>query len=65
VDRIPNAACLSQGELRSLRSIVGASFTPNNQIHHQHRLRLIELGLVQCALGGLLPTPAGRIVSRM
>jgi hypothetical protein len=62
---IPSAGDLTPDEMRSLRGIVAGSFTPSRQIHHLQRSRLIELGLIQCALGGLMPTPAGRMVARM
>jgi hypothetical protein len=29
-----------------------------------HRIRLVELGLIQERMGGLLPTPAGTLVAR-
>jgi hypothetical protein len=65
MERIPRASELTQSEIWFLRRIVASSFTPGNQIDPQSRLRLIELGLIQRAMGGLMPTPAGRIVSRM
>jgi hypothetical protein len=48
-----------------MRDIVARSFMPVNQIGLRTRMRLIELGLVQNALGGLMATPAGRIVARL
>jgi hypothetical protein len=65
MDRIPSALELNQSEINALRRIVGRSFTPRAQINALHRSRLTELGLVQSAMGGLMATPAGRIVSRM
>ena len=64
MDRLPNAADLTASELKSLRSIVTRSFTPRGQVGRLEILRLLELGLIQDALGGLMPTPAGRIASR-
>jgi hypothetical protein len=64
MDRIPSAADLSRDELTSLRTIVARSFIPGGQINKEQRARLLQLGLIQSALGGLMPTPAGRIVSR-
>jgi hypothetical protein len=65
MQRIPTALELSTGELLSMRDIVARSFMPVNQIGLRTRTRLIELGLVQNALGGLMATPAGRIVARL
>jgi hypothetical protein len=33
-------------------------------LNPEHRQRLIELGLIQTGMGGLMPTPAGRIAAR-
>ena len=65
MQRIPTALELSTDELLSMREIVARSFTPANQIGLMTRRRLMELGLVQNALGGLMATPAGRIVARL
>jgi len=64
MERIPRAHELTPGELHALRGIVTGSFTPRGQVNASQRERLIELGLVQCAMGGLMPTPAGRILAR-
>jgi hypothetical protein len=63
--RIPNQLDLSADELKTLRDIVGRSFTPIGQINAQQRSRLLELGLILGGMGGLMPTPAGRIVARL
>jgi len=65
ITRFPTARELTPDEMKSLRSIVAGGFTPTGQVNGLQRSRLIELGLIQCALGGLMPTPAGRIVSRL
>lgn len=65
MDRIPSARELTPEELNSLRSVVSNSFTPRNNINAGQRDRLIKLGLIQAGMGGLMPTPAGRIVARM
>jgi hypothetical protein len=65
MDRIPNAGELSSEEFQALRSIVGGNFTPRGSVNALQQNRLIALGLVHYALGGLMPTPAGRIVARM
>ena len=64
IDRIPNARELTPEEFQSLRNIVGSSFTPAGSVNKLLQKRLIALGLVHYAMGGLMPTPAGRIVAR-
>ena len=64
-DRIPSARDLTAEEMDTLRKVVGSSFTPNGQINADQMKRLIALGLIHSAMGGLMPTPAGRIVARM
>jgi hypothetical protein len=64
MERIPRAQELTADEMNSLRSVVTGGFTPSGQINRIQRTRLLELGLIQSALGGLMPTPAGRIVAR-
>lgn len=61
---IPNAGDLTHDEMKSLRLIVAHSFMSGSALHPQHRQRLIELGLIQTGMGGLMPTPAGRIAAR-
>ncbi len=65
ITRFPTARELTADEMKSLRNIVAGGFTPTGQVNRVQRSRLIELGLIQCTLGGLMPTPAGRIVSRL
>lgn len=65
MDRMPNARDLTPEEMTSLRGVVAGGFTPKGHVNRLQSARLIELGLIQSALGGLLPTPAGRIVARM
>jgi len=64
MERIPRAHELTSDEMRALRGIVTGSFTPSGQVNLFQRQRLLELGLIQCAMGGLMPTPAGRILAR-
>jgi hypothetical protein len=64
MERIPRAHELTSDELVSLRSVVAGSFTPSGHINLLQQKRLIELGLIQRAMGGLMPTPTGRIVAR-
>ena len=63
--RIPSALELTVPEWTSLRNIVANGFTPTLQVGAGHRARLTELGLIRCGMGGLVATPAGRIVARL
>jgi hypothetical protein len=63
--RIPSAQDLTLREWASLRDIVLRSFTPSGQIAASDRKRLLALGLIQCGMGGMIPTPAGHIVARL
>jgi hypothetical protein len=65
MQRIPAALELSTDELLSMRKTVAGNFMPANQVGLRTRARLIELGLVQNALGGLMAAAAGRIVARL
>jgi hypothetical protein len=65
ITRIPTALDLTLQEFVSLRSIVIRSFTPTHQVAAPDKERLLELGLIQIGMGGLMPTPAGRIVARL
>lgn len=64
MNHIPNAGDLTPDEMKSLRLIVAHSFMSKTALHAEHRQRLIELGLIQTGMGGLMPTPAGRIAAR-
>lgn len=63
MDRIPNAADLTVPELLSLR-LVARGFM-SRTIPKAHQARLIELGLIQSLMGGLMVTPMGRMVGRV
>jgi hypothetical protein len=65
VDRIPNRGDLTSEEMTALRLIVAHSFMSKASMPASRRARLIELGLIQAGMGGLMPTPTGRIVARM
>ena len=62
MNRLPNAADLTPPEYSSLR-LVARGFM-SKTIPKLHQARLIELGLIQCLMGGLIATPAGRMVAR-
>lgn len=63
--RLVNPEALNAAELLSLRLLVGRSFMTSTAIPAAARVRLLELGLIQRGMGGLLPTPSGRICARV
>ncbi len=63
MDRLPNAADLTAPELSSLR-LVSRGFM-GRTIPKAHQVRLLQLGLIQSLMGGLMATPAGRMVARV
>lgn len=63
--RLPNANDLTTPELAALRLVVARSFMSQSSMPAEQRDRLIELGLIQRGMGGLMPTPSGRICARM
>lgn len=62
MNRLPNAEDLTAAEFTSLL-LVAPGFM-SRTIPKAHQVRLIELGLIQSAMGGLIPTPTGRMVAR-
>jgi hypothetical protein len=65
MQRIPSRLDLDSREMASLRDVVARSFVGALTIPASQKARLLELGLISNAMGGLIPTPAGRIVARM
>jgi len=65
MDRIPSRTDLSADEWTSLVEIVAYSFMSKGSLPAARRARLVALGLIQDAMGGVVPTPAGRVVARM
>ncbi len=63
MDRMPNAADLTSAEFASLR-LVSRGFICAT-IPKTHQARLVELGLIQAILGGLMITPMGKMVARV
>ena len=63
MDRMPNAADLTAPEFSSLR-LVARGFM-SRTIPKSHQTRLIQLGLIQSLMGGLMATPAGHMVARV
>jgi hypothetical protein len=64
VERIPNVGDLTPEEMSSLRLIVVRSFMSKGSLSAERRARLVELGLITNSMGGVVPTPAGRIAAR-
>jgi hypothetical protein len=62
MNRFPNRAALTASEFSSL-CLVSKGFM-SKTIPSDHIKRLVQLGLIQDIMGGLMPTPAGRIVAR-
>jgi hypothetical protein len=62
MDRMPNVADLTSAELASL-ILVSRGFICAT-IPKAHQARLVELGLIQAILGGLMITPMGRMMAR-
>lgn len=62
MDRLPNASDLTMPEMGSLR-LVATGFI-SKTIPKAHQARLVELGLIQALMGGLMVTPVGRMVAR-
>ena len=62
MNRIPGRAELTPSEFSSL-CLVAKGFM-SRTIPAAHRIHLVELGLISDIMGGLMPTPAGRMVSR-
>jgi hypothetical protein len=63
VDRMLYGPDLTPPELASLR-LVARGFM-SRTIPKAHQLRLVQLGLIQSLMGGLMATPAGRMAARV
>ncbi|HEY0301333.1 MAG TPA: hypothetical protein VGC36_08385 [Rhizomicrobium sp.] len=62
--RIHSGDELTLDEQRTLRDIIGRSFVSSRTVPQAQRERLLALGLITVGMGGLMPTPAGRIAAR-
>ena len=62
MDRIPSALELTAAEHASLVATCRGFIM--RTIPLAHEVRLVELGLIQSIMGGLIATPAGRMVAR-
>jgi hypothetical protein len=56
---------MTADELVCLRHIVACSFVSKGAVSIAQRERLKSMGLISFGMGGLIPTPTGRIVARM
>ena len=65
MQQIPSRLDLNSHEMASFREVVAQSVVGALTIPASQKARLLELGLISNAMGGLIPTPAGRIVARM
>jgi hypothetical protein len=64
MDEIPHGSELTTGEMEALKTIIARSFVSTSTVPKLRRERLIAMGLVSAGMGGLMPTPKGRIVAR-
>jgi hypothetical protein len=65
VDHFARNSDLTAAELACLRHIIARSFVSKGAVSIVRRERLQSLGLISSGMGGLMPTPTGRIVARM
>jgi hypothetical protein len=63
-NHIPNAGDLTPEEMATLRLVVRRSFMTKGAIPREHRTQLVAMGLIIDGMGGVMPTPAGRICAR-
>jgi hypothetical protein len=64
LNHIPNAGDLTPEEMATLRLVVRRSFMTKGSIPREHRAQLVAMGLIIDGMGGVMPTPAGRICAR-
>jgi hypothetical protein len=64
MDQIPRGTELTAGEMRTLKEVIARSFVSAGTVPKLRRERLVAMGLVTIGMGGLMPTPTGRIVAR-
>jgi hypothetical protein len=65
MQQIARGTDLTFEEMRALRHIVARSFVSRSTVTQVQRDRLASLGLINCAMGGMMPTPAGKIAARI
>ncbi len=64
MDQMPRGGDLTAGEMRTLKDVIARSFVSASTVPKLRRERLLAMGLVSIGMGGLMPTPTGRIVAR-
>lgn len=62
--RLPDNSDLTVDEMLLLRRIVAESFVTLGSVSKVHVKKLVDLGLVTKGMGGLMPSPAGKIMAR-
>jgi hypothetical protein len=65
MQQIAKASDITLAEMQALRRVVAQSFVSKGTLTQLQRDHLSSLGLIHCAMGGVMPTPAGRMVVRM
>lgn len=65
MDLFARGSDLTADELACLRRIIARSFVSKGAVSEICRERLKSMGLISFGMGGLMPTPTGRIVARM
>jgi hypothetical protein len=65
MQQIASASDITHAEMQALRRVVAQSFVTKGTLTKPQRDRLSSLELITCGMGGVMPTPAGRIVARM
>ena len=65
MDHFARSSDLTAAELACLCHIIACSFVSKGAVSITRRERLESMGLISFGMGGLMPTPTGRIVARM
>lgn len=65
MQQIARAQDITIAEMQTLRRVVVQSFVSRGTLTQLQRDRLSSMGLIHCALGGVMPTPAGKMAARM
>jgi hypothetical protein len=65
MQQIAGGSTITPAEMQTLRRVVERSFVSRGTLNQLQRDHLSALGLIQCAMGGVMPTPAGRMAVRM
>jgi hypothetical protein len=65
MEHFARSSNVTADELACLRHIIARSFVSKGAVSLIRRERLKSMGLISFGMGGLMPTPTGRIVARM